>query len=132
MLTLNSNRYAKSNARETANEAAYQARHAMYLANIIEKLKKDDKNWEKLIREFEITLDTIAVELGFEGEYDKGYSEAQKNIVLAIQNIQEGNENLTTELRQLQSENEELQQKIQQYENTVVNELEKNSIKSLL
>jgi len=125
LLTLNSNRYAKSNARETANEAAYQARHAMYLANLIEKLKKDDKNWEKLIREFEITLDTIAVELGFNGEYDKGYSEAQKNIVLAIQNIQESNESLTAELKQLQSENEELQQKIQQYEKTVVNELEK-------
>ena len=68
LLTLNSNRYAKSNARETANEAAYQARHAMYLATVIEKLKKDDKNWEKLIREFEITLDTIATELGFKGK----------------------------------------------------------------
>jgi outer membrane protein OmpA-like peptidoglycan-associated protein len=125
LLTLNSNRYAKSNARETANEAAYQARHAMYLANIIEKLKKDDKNWEKLIREFEITLDTIATELGFKGKYEGGYAEAQKNIVLAIQNIQEGNENLTAELKQVQSENEQLQEKIQQYENTVVGELQK-------
>jgi len=124
LVTLNSNRYAKSNARETANEAAYQAKHAMYLADVIEKLKKDDKNWEKLIRDFEDRLDKIATEMGFEGKYDKGFTETQENIILAVKSLQEENKNLTADLNKLHSENEELNQKIQQYEKTVVSELQ--------
>jgi len=124
LVTLNSNRYAKSNARETANRAAYQARHAMYLSEIIEKLKKDDKNWEKLIRDFEDRLNKIANELGFEAEYDKGFTEPHENILLALKNMKDENNNLTNDLNKLQNENEELNQKIQQYEKTVVSELQ--------
>ena len=124
LVILNSNRYAKSNAREKASEAAYQAKHAIYLAGVIEKLKKDDKNWEKLIRDFEVRMDKIANEMGFEGKYDKGFAETQENIVLAIQSLQEEHKNLTADLNKLQSENEELNQKILQYENTVVSELQ--------
>ncbi|UCF62837.1 MAG: OmpA family protein [bacterium] len=124
LVTLNSNRYAKSNARETANRAAYQARHAMYLDEIIEKLKKDNKNWEKLIRDFEDRLNKVANELGFEAEYDKGFAGPHENILLALKNLKEENNNLTNDLNQLQNENDELNQKIQQYEKTVVSELQ--------
>ncbi len=124
LVTLNSNRYAKSNARETANRAAYQARHAMYLDDIIEKLKKDNKNWEKLIRDFEDRLNKVANELGFEAEYDKGFAGPHENILLALKNLKEENNNLTNDLNQLQNENDELNQKIQQYEKTVVSELQ--------
>jgi outer membrane protein OmpA-like peptidoglycan-associated protein len=124
LVILNSNRYAKSNAREKANEAAYQAKHAIYLSGIIEKLKKDDKNWEKLIRDFEDRMDKIAIEMGFEGMYDNGFSETQENIILAIKSLQEEHKILTNDLNKLQSENEELSQKIQRYEKTVVSELQ--------
>jgi outer membrane protein OmpA-like peptidoglycan-associated protein len=122
---LNSDRYAKSDAGEKAKQAEYQARHAMYLADIIEKLKKDEKNWEKLIREFEERLDHISSPLGFKGNYEKGYAETEDNIVLAIGNLKDENKTLKEDLTKAQSENEQLQQKIQQYENTVVTELQR-------
>lgn len=125
LVILNSNRYAKSNARETAEEAAYQVKHAMYLADVIKKIRKDDKNWEKLMRDFEQRMDSIAEELGFKGRYDKGYAETEKDIVVAIQTMKEENKTLKEDLNTAQSENETLNEKIQQYEKTVVSELQR-------
>ena len=125
LVILNGNRYAKTNAREIATQAAYEVKHAMYLNDVIEKLKKDDKNWEKLMRDFETRLDNIATELGFKGVYDKGFAKTENDIILAIQNLKEENKTLKEDLNTVQAEDEELRQKIQQYENTVVSELEK-------
>ncbi len=122
---LNSDRYAKSDAREVASRAEYQVRHAMYLAQIIEKLQKDDKNWELLIRDFEDRLDHISKELGFQGHYDNGLSATEKDIILAVQNLKTENASLKKELRALQEENDSLKQAIQKYEKTVVTELQK-------
>jgi OOP family OmpA-OmpF porin len=125
LVILNSNRYAKSNARETAEEAAYQVKHAMYLADVIKKIRKDDKNWEKLMRDFEERMDSIAEELGFKGRYDNGYAETEKDIIVAIQTMKEENKTLKEDLNAAQSENETLNEKIQQYEKTVVSELQR-------
>ena len=125
LLILNGNRYAKTNAREIATQAAYEVRHAMYLNKIIEELKKDDKNWEILIHNFEANMDSVASQLGFEGEYDTGFQKTENDIILAIQNLKEENKTLKEDLNSLQTEDEALRQKIQQYEKTVVSELEK-------
>jgi outer membrane protein OmpA-like peptidoglycan-associated protein len=122
---LNSDRYAKSDARKVATQAEYQVRHAMYLAQIIEKLQKDDKNWELMIRDFEDRLDHIAAELGFTGHYENGLSATEKDIILAVQNLKAENSSLKKELRTLQQENDSLKKAIQKYENTVVTELQK-------
>jgi OOP family OmpA-OmpF porin len=121
---LDSDRYAKSNAREIATEASYQASHAMYLADIIEQLKNDNRNWEKLIRDFEKRLDNITSELGFKGHYEKGFSETENDIVLAIRNLKEENKSLKEELNDLRVQNEQLTEKVQTYEKTVVSELQ--------
>ena len=122
---LNSDRYAKSNAREIARQAEYQVHHAMFLATSIRKLKEDDKNWELVIRDFEDRLDHIASELGFKGKYDEGFVTTENNIVLAIQNLKEENRSLKEDLKRLQQENDSLNKKIQQYEKTVVTELQR-------
>ncbi len=122
---LNSDRYAKSDARKVATQAEYQVRHAMYLAQIIEKLQKDDKNWELMIRDFEDRLDHIASELGFTGHYENGLAATEKDIILAVQNLKAENSSLKKELRSLQQENDSLKKAIQKYENTVVTELQK-------
>lgn len=122
---LNSDRYAKSNARQTAAQAEYQIKHAMYLAKIIEKLRKDDKNWEMLILDFEDRMNHIASELGFSGHFENGFSDTEKDIILAIQNLQEENKNLKAELKETQAARDSLQQKVNQYENTVVTELQR-------
>ncbi len=125
LVILNGDRYAKKDASEKAQEAEYQVKHAMYLSNIIKKLRKDDKNWEMLIRDFEDRMDHIAAELGFQGRYDSGFSDTEKNIILAIQNLKEENQSLKEELKNLQEENASLTEKIQKYERTVVTELQK-------
>lgn len=125
LVILNSNRYAKSNAREIASKAEYQVRHAMHLAKAVKQLKKDEKNWEMLIRGFEDRMDNIAAELGFEGHYETGLGETERDIILAIQNLKEENKSLKEDLKNLQQDNETLTEKIQQYEKTVVSELER-------
>lgn len=122
---LNSNRYAKSNARETASEAAYQVKHAIYLADIIETFRRDNQNWEKMLRSFEGRLDNIATEFDFKGRYDEGLANTEKDIILAIQNLKEENKTLKEDLNNLQEQNEQLDQKVQKYEQTVVTELER-------
>jgi OOP family OmpA-OmpF porin len=121
---LNSNRYAKTNAADIAKLAEYQVKHAMYLAKVLKELKKDDNNWERVIRNMEDRLDHISVELGFSGHYENGLAETEKEIILAIRNLKEENKTLKEDLKTQQTENEDLRNKIQKYEKTVVTELQ--------
>ncbi|GAB4372811.1 MAG: hypothetical protein Kow0042_16350 [Calditrichia bacterium] len=122
---LESDRYAKSNAREMANQAEYETIHAIYLTTVIKELKKDDKKWEMVFRNFEDRMNKIASELGFKGHFENGFAETENDIVLAIQNLKLENSSLREEFKTLQKENEELKAKIQQYEKTVVSELQR-------
>ena len=122
---LENNRYAKSNARELAAKAEYQVKHAIYLAAVLDEVRKDKKKWEVVFRNFEDRFDQIASQLGFQGHYENGLAETEKDIVLAIQNLTDENKTLKEELKELQTKNEQLSEKVQQYENTVVTELEK-------
>lgn len=122
---LENDRYNKSSARELAAQAEYQVKHAYYLAALIEDLKKNEEQWELVIRNFEERLDQIAEELGFNGHYEEGLDATQKDILLAIRNLKEENKSLKEDLAQLQTDKKALEERIQQYENTVVTELQK-------
>lgn len=122
---LENDRYDKSRARELAAQAEYQVKHAYYLAALIEDLKKNEQQWELVIRNFEERLDQIAAELGFEGHYEEGLDATQKDILLAIRNLKEENKSLKEDLSQAQAEKSTLEERIQQYEKTVVTELQK-------
>lgn len=123
--TLNSNRYARSNANEMAEEAAYQVQHAFFVANIIKELRADQSNWEVLIRDFENRLNAIAETLGFQGRYDQGFSRTEKEIILAVKNLQEENRTLKEDLTSALGRADSLEKKIQKYERTVISELER-------
>jgi len=122
---LESNRYAKNNALELAEEAAYETRHAFFLSANIRELKKDNSNWEILIRDFESRLDNIAGTLSIKGRFDEGFTRTEKEIILTIRNLQEENQSLKEDLNNALQEIDSLSAKIQEYESTVITELER-------
>jgi len=95
---LNSDRGAKSLAREKAEQAEYETNHAIYLANKIKKLKEDEKNWEKLILEHEKHFSLVIEELNFTPKFDTGFEHPASSAVVAIKNLKEENKNLKQEV----------------------------------
>lgn len=95
---LNSNRSAKTDARQKAEVAAYEVKHATFLANVIQKLRKDDANWEKLILQNEKYLSQIITQLGFTPEFDQGFEKPVNAAVEAINNLKQEKQQLANEV----------------------------------
>jgi OOP family OmpA-OmpF porin len=102
MLTYN--RYAGSEAGEKARECVYEAKHAGFLAKQIRTLRENDKNWEKLILEYEDILSGFASHFDEKPQYDAGMK-------TAIDLINSRIEKLTSDYEQLLAENAQLQEK---------------------
>ena len=91
---LNSDRGEKSKARDKAEQAEYETKHALYLTNKIKELKESEKNWEKLILEHEQQLAKIVKELNFEPKFDEGFETPASSAVIAIKNLKNENKRL--------------------------------------
>lgn len=107
---LNSNRSAKTEAREKAELAEYEVNHARYLAEQIKKLKKDDLNWEKLILEHEGYFKKFMKELDFTPKFDNGLEKPIQSAVKAIRNIKKQNKELSQEISSLDQKIEKLEE----------------------
>jgi len=95
---LNSDRSAKTEAREKAEAARYEATHAMYLANLIKSMKGDETNWEKLILTHENYMAQLLTNLGFKPAFDQGFEAPVKSASLAIQNLKQEIKQLSDEI----------------------------------
>jgi len=95
---LNSDRSAKTDARNKAEMAGYEVKHATFLANVIQKLKKDDANWEKLILQNEKYLSQIMTQLGYTPEFDQGFEKPVNSAVEAIKNLKQEKLQLANEI----------------------------------
>jgi len=95
---LTGNRSAKSEARNKAEMAAYEVQHATFLSNVIQKLRKDDSNWEKLILQNEKYLTQIITQLGFTPEFDQGFEKPVNDAVDAINNLKQEKQQLASEI----------------------------------
>jgi outer membrane protein OmpA-like peptidoglycan-associated protein len=95
---LTSNRSAKTEARKKAEAAAYEIKHATYLASIIQKIKKDDSNWEKMILQNEKYLIQLINQLGFTPEFDQGFETPVQAGVDAIKSLRQEKQQLSTEI----------------------------------
>ena len=95
---LNSNRSAKTEARKKAEVAAYEIKHASYLAQVIQQLKKDESNWEKIILQNEKYLFQIMSQLGFTPEFDEGFEKPVKSAVEAIGSLKKEKQQLANEI----------------------------------
>ncbi|MBN2426162.1 MAG: OmpA family protein [Calditrichaceae bacterium] len=101
---LNSDRYARDEAKERAGQASYEGRHAQYLAKTIKELSKDDQNWELLILKFEDILRTLGTQFSYDPPFDEGFEAGQKTIAAYIKNMKEEKDRLLKENSALEEE----------------------------
>jgi outer membrane protein OmpA-like peptidoglycan-associated protein len=98
------NRYSGSEAASKAIETVYEANHAIFLASQIKTLSNNDKNWEKLILEYEQVLAGFASHFNETPMFDNGMKSA-------IDLINSRIEKLDKDYAQLLVENSKLQEK---------------------
>ncbi len=101
---LTNNRYAKEDATIKAEECEYQARHAMYLTQLINTLSDDERNWEKLQLGYEDILTGFATQFNENPRYDAGMNDAVNTIQSNIIELQTERDRLRAEVAKLQEE----------------------------
>lgn len=101
---LNSNRYGKEEAINKATQAAYEGRHAQYLAMKIKQISGEDKNWEMLILEFEDVLRSFGSLFKFDPKFDEGFDPVVKTLMAYISDVKDEKERLQKENSELEEE----------------------------
>jgi len=106
--TLNTNRYAAGTAREKAEAAEYEIRHAKKLAEQIQRVKIDERAWEKQFLALEQKISEISKTLDFEPRFDEGFDKPVNDIRQAVESLREDRRSLSDEVKQLRAQAEEL------------------------
>jgi len=101
---ITADRYNKSEARDRAQNASYLCRRAAFFANWITNLRKEDANWEKLIRQFETELASAGRTLHMDLEFDQDFDLPTQAILAAIRSLQEDRSHLQKELTERDDE----------------------------
>jgi outer membrane protein OmpA-like peptidoglycan-associated protein len=81
---LKQNRYDTDSARELAQEARYEAAHAIYLDQLIRTLKQQDKKFEDVMVEAEVQFQRVAGGLGIRSRFDNGFDKPVGELLAAI------------------------------------------------
>jgi outer membrane protein OmpA-like peptidoglycan-associated protein len=79
------NRYDTDLPRSLAQQARYEARHALYLAELIRTTEDAKYGLEELILKWEAPLREMASELGVEPQFDSGFESALAALLADIQ-----------------------------------------------
>lgn len=101
---LNSDRRSESSAKQKAEAAEIEAKHAIYLTKEIQRLKKDNKEWEGFILEREALIEEVAQVLGFEATFDEGMDKPLKTIYRISNILQSEKKELVAEVQQKEQE----------------------------
>ena len=92
------NRYDTDEPRQIAQEAKYEAKHALYLAQLIETLDKEKKTVEAILLDSETPIRKIADEFNLNARFAQGFDEPTAAIVQKIQDLQKQNASLEQDL----------------------------------
>lgn len=121
---LENSRYDTDKARNLANQAQYEARHALFLNQYINELDDSDKSLEEIILTVEEPLKEIANTLLINARFDQGFDFVAQSIIdkIAVLNDSLNMQNqqivsLEQEYITLQSENEELRSDLESLTN---------------
>ncbi len=112
---LNSNRRSESSAKEKAEQAEIETKHAIFLTRQIKRLRKNQGEWENFILDREIFIEDIAQELGFAAHFDEGMDRPLKGILKIAKILQREKRNLTEEVQQKNIELEQLNETLKKY-----------------
>ena len=111
------NRYDMTVPKNLAEQARYEAQHALYFASLIQSVldKEDDDQFgmEEMLLGFEEPLRRIANEFEVPPRFDQGYLRPMQDILEQVQKQQQANRRLTQEVKdrddQLAALNREMQ-----------------------
>jgi len=101
---LENDRYATDEAVTKASLAAYQGRHAAYLAKTIKSISDKTENWEILILKYEEILMELSTLFNHEPKFDEGMENAVKTLKAYIKNLKDEKKHLVSENTRLQEE----------------------------
>ncbi len=112
---LNSNRRSESGAKEKAEQAEIEAKHAVTLTRQIKRLKKNEKEWENFVLDREVIIEDIAVQLGFEAHFDEGLDKPLNGILNIAKSLQIEKRELLQEVQEKDSEIQSLTEDLKTY-----------------
>ncbi len=95
---LTENRYDTDRPRDLARQAQYEARHALFLANEAERVRKEKLNTEALILAGELPLKQIAATADLSVSFDQGYEVATVQIMNYVKTLQLNQRNTEQDL----------------------------------
>lgn len=113
---LNENRYDTDVARSLAHQAKYEARHALYIAQRLKRMRAEKGSLEDLMIESEEPLKKIAGMFDIEAEFDTGYDKVTDQIAAAIADNQKKLTKLTQELAYREEESDGLKARVAELE----------------
>ncbi|NIS39001.1 OmpA family protein [Candidatus Saccharibacteria bacterium] len=113
---LEENRYDTDSARNLAQQAKYEASHAIYLANRIEQMKNSDETIEDLLLQAERPLKNIASTIDMVAEFDEGFDPVAYEIIDYIKHQQDKVENLEQDLADRERQIDDLKARIAELE----------------
>lgn len=106
--TLTTDRRAATTAREKAEAAEYEIRHATHLAEQIQRLKVDERELEKVLLNTEKQVAEVSKELKFSPQFDTGLGKPLNDIRSAIHTLLEEQRQLIAEVAQRDKQIDEL------------------------
>ncbi len=84
---LNENRYDTDRPRSLAQQANYEARHAIYLAQMIERLRDEDVPIEQIVLRYEAPLARIAAAADRVAAFDQGTEPVERELTALIEDL---------------------------------------------
>ncbi len=84
---LTENRYQTAGPTALANQASYEARHAMYIADLLSQARSGTPSNEDIILDWESPLTEIAGVLEIEPDFTAGYSDTTVKIVNSLHQL---------------------------------------------
>ncbi len=113
---LNSNRRSETSAKEKAEAAALEARHAIFLTRQMKRLRKNPDEWENYVLDTETLIHQIGGIVGFQPEFDEGLAKPLKQLYRITQTLQEEKQALLAEIEDKNNEIARLQQELLRYQ----------------
>ncbi len=95
---LNNNRYDTDLPRSLAQQANYEAQHAIYLAQVIRRIQSDDWTEEQLILAYEEPLTQIAAAADLVARHNGGIEPVADELVAYIENLRQRERQLDLDL----------------------------------
>ena len=105
---LDGDRYARQEAQQEADLAAYEARHAIYFAENSKSLEGTQDWYEKVILNVERNLNGIARQIDYDPAYDKGVAKPMVEMAMLIKSLKEGAQSAESDVASLMEKEAEL------------------------